>query len=202
MRFYFPTKPTRISIDSTVFSQCEKDPFYVAQRKKDGWRIQIHKSGSNILIYTRHNKLLFPLISDVNWNTMRSQIAESIECDSCILDGEFMHRRSTQKETFYLWDIFELSSKPLKLPYQSRYAELTRIITNSSTIQILDNYHSNFHELWSSLDRTVDEGLVIKDIRESLSINFSKTTKSPRQYKILLDDPRNQYGDLDLDRDR
>lgn len=199
MHFYFPTKPTRISIDSSIFAQCERDPNFIAQRKKDGWRIQIHKSGDSVQIFTRHNRPLPPLVSDVDWDSTKRLIAGSIDCESCVLDGEFMHRRSLQKETFYLWDIFELNSKPVKLSYEKRQNELTRIIHSSSTFQVLENHHSNFYELWSSLDRTRDEGLVIKDIRESLNINFKRTTKSPRQYKILLDDPHNQCGDSERD---
>jgi ATP-dependent DNA ligase len=193
MHFYFPTKPTRISIDSQIFALCDKDNNFVAQRKKDGWRIQIHKSGSQILIFTRHKKLLFPLVPEVDWNVLCSDLLKHIQADSCIIDGEFMHRRTAQKETLYVWDLFELEGKRARLPYFERKALLSQIVLPCRTLNVLEDYSSNFAKLWHSLDRSLDEGLVIKDLREQLVVNFNKTIKSPRQYKILLDDPRNEY---------
>lgn len=199
MNFYFPSKPTRISIDSALFTQCSNDPNFVAQRKKDGWRIQLHKLDNEITLFTRHKRPLPPLIGDVDWSSIRKMLVNNIHCGSCIIDGEFMHRRSTLKETFYVWDIFELEGKRLMNSYHHRKETLSNIITPTATLQVLEDYSTDFISLWQSLDRSLDEGIVIKDLRESLNVNFCKTTKSPRQYKILLDDPRNQYGHLDRD---
>lgn len=191
MKFYFPLKPTRISIESSILKDCNTDPNFIAQKKKDGWRVQIQKSGNNILLLTRHNKPLEPMISDIDWEEMKQMIVRSIRCQSCIIDGEFLHRRGREKRSFYLWDMFELNGKKLSLPYLERKEILNLNINSTQNFQILHDYKKDFLELWQSLDNELDEGIVIKDLREPLYINYSKTIKSSRQYKILLNDPRN-----------
>ena len=194
--FYFPLKPTRISIESSVFKTCDADPNFIAQKKKDGWRIQIHKLGSEIKLFTRHNRPLEGMISDIDWEEVKNMIGESVGSHSCILDGELLHRRGKEKESFYLWDIFEKDNKRLSLPYEERKIILNSLISSSSNFQVLEDYKSGFYNLWESLNDEADEGIVIKDLREPLYVSFSKTTKSPKQYKILLKDPRNLLKDV------
>ena len=192
MRFYFPQKPTRITSESSVFKDCEEDSNYVAQKKKDGWRVQIHIENGEVTFFTRHNRRLEPIVAELDWNEMAKLFLDNVKCDSCIIDGEFLHRRTDKwKATFYVWDLFELNGERLRKPYRYRKHLLDRLVSPTPNLMISKDYYGNFIELWKSLDLSVDEGIVIKDLNEPLYVNFNKTINSPRQFKMLLDDPRN-----------
>lgn len=191
MKFYYPSKPTRISIDSDLFEECDRDPFFILQTKKNGWRIQIHKDHNHIELYSRHNKRLERIVPDANWELLSRDIQNNVKATSCILDGEFLHRRGNKKNTIYLWDIFELNSKTLRRIYSERKHLLNRMVSPTENLLILKDHQSGcFKKVWDNLSNPEEnEGIVLKDIREELFVSYRKTTKalSPRQFKILLD---------------
>lgn len=191
MQFYYPLKPTRITLDSPLFQETSKSENFIAQKKKNGWRIQIHKENDKVEIYTRHKKRIEPLILEVEWGNIYRNLLESIKCQNCILDGEFLHRRSSIKEHIYLWDVFFLNNEEVKKPYVDRKRLLEENVSNGIRIEISKDYKFDFRSLWDSLEDDVDEGIVIKDITEPLYVSYDKTIKSHRQFKILRDDVRN-----------
>lgn len=189
----FPLKPTRITIGSFLFKKCSNDPNFILQIKKNGWRIQIHKEGNEVKFFTRHNKRMEKIVEDADWEILRTQV-QKINADSCIVDAEFMHRRGDKKNTIYMWDLFYLNGKHYRKPYAERKVKLFEIVEQSNNFEILEDYTNNFQQIWDSLtDINENEGIVLKDTREKLAINYSKPSrdKSPKQFKILLEDKRN-----------
>jgi ATP-dependent DNA ligase len=197
MRFLFPSKPNRISIDSTIFESCDKDPNFILQIKKNGWRVQIHKEGSEVQFFTRHNKRLEPLVEDADWTTLRNTILK-IKANSIILDGEFLHRRGSLKNHLYVWDVFLHNNQLLSnQSYKQRKELLNSLIVNDQYIQVAQDFISSFRSIWDQLTNIEeDEGVVLKDLREKLIVRYVKPSddKSPRQFKILLEDKRNYIG--------
>lgn len=190
MRFYYPLKPTRITIDSFLFEKCESDPNYILQIKKNGWRVQIHKDGDKVEFYTRHNKRLESIVQDADWNLLTETVL-NLNVESIIIDGEFLHRRGVLKNTIYVWDAFELNRQKIRKPYEQRKEILEQVVPRSDNILVVKDYHNNFLDVWNRLIEEEDEGIVIKDLRELPYISHSKTIKSGKQFKILLDDKRN-----------
>ena len=195
MRFYYPAKPSRISIDSENFKSCNANPAFVLQIKKNGWRIQIHKNGDDVEFYTRHNRRMEPIVPEANWELLTNLI-RNIKANSAIIDGEFMGRRGETKNTIYIWDIFEFNSEVQKKTYHERKKLLEAIVEPSDNLIISKDYPAGtFLEVWDSLTNPEEnEGIVIKDLRESLYISYKKPSKStsPKQFKVLLDDKRNE----------
>lgn len=196
MRFYYPTKPTRITVDSDIFKECDRNPFFILQIKKNGWRIQIHKNGDNVEFYTRHNRRMEPIVAEADWKLLTDLVRNNIKAETAIIDGEFLHRRGETKNTIYMWDIFEHDKQVVKKPYGERKQLLTSITTQTSNLQISQDIPSGeFKQIWDNLRNPKEnEGIVIKDIREPLYIVYRKPSKntSPRQFKVLLDDKRNE----------
>lgn len=190
--FYFPLKPTRITLTSELFEKTSNDCNYICQKKKNGWRVQVHKNNDVIEIYTRHKIRIEPLILECDWKKVYERLNQSLNCSQCILDGEFLHRRSSIKEALYFWDIFELNNKVLKESYQTRKQQLGLILTPQDKLELSQDVETNFKDVWNCLEDEVDEGLVIKDLREPLYISYSKTIKSARQFKLLRNDIRNR----------
>ena len=189
MKFYYPLKPTRITIDSDLLKRCESDLNFILQVKKNGWRVQIHKDGNKVEFFSRHNNKMEPIAQDADWNLLTNLVL-AIKAESCILDGEFLHRRGSLKNTIYVWDIFEYNNELVRKPYRDRKLLLESIITNSNNLIVSKDYSNNFLQVWNSLIAEEDEGIVIKDLREQLYVNFDKTINSARQFKALLEDKR------------
>lgn len=187
MKFYYPLKSTRISIDSDLFKRCDLDPNFILQIKKNGWRIQIHKEGNDVKFWTRHKIKMEELVLDADWKMLKT-IVQNIKVESCILDGEFLHRRGKLKNTIYLWDIFELDGIPVNKPYGERKALLDSIVLPYNNFFTAKDYVTNFKQIWDNLeDPEENEGIVLKDTRERLYIDYNKTIKSSKQFKILLE---------------
>lgn len=194
MNFMYPLKPNRITIDFPLFEECSKDPNFILQIKKNGWRVEIHKEGDDVIFYTRHKKRMEKIVDDADWEMLRNEVRK-IDAESCIIDGEFMHRRGERKNTIFMWDLFLLDGKHYKKPYEERIAKLREIVTPGPNFIILDDYVDNFREVWDALDDIEEnEGIVIKDKREKLRVLYAKPSsdKSPKQFKILLKDKRNE----------
>lgn len=191
MKFYYPLKPTRITIDSDLLRRCESDPNFILQIKKNGWRTQIHKDGSKVEFFSRHNNKLESVAQDADWKLLTDLVLNNVKANSCVLDGEFLHRRGNLKSTIFVWDIFEYNNEQVRSQYKDRKQLLESIVTPSSNLLVSKDYVDNFLQVWDNLVENEDEGIVIKDLREQLYINFSKTIESSRQFKILLEDKRN-----------
>jgi ATP-dependent DNA ligase len=196
MKFYYPLKPTRITIDSNLFKKCESDLNYILQVKKNGWRTQIHKDKDRVEFFSRHNNKLESIAQDADWKMLTNLILNNVKAESCILDGEFLHRRGSLKNTIFVWDIFEHNQELVRKPYSERKQLLESIVTPSSNLFISKDHNNNFIEVWNNLVEEEDEGVVIKDLRELLYVSFNKTIESPRQFKILLEDKRNTVSNL------
>jgi len=185
MRFYFPLKPQRISLDSILFKTLEEDPNFIVQVKKNGWRIQIHKERDSVILYTRHKRLLREVAPDIDHSFLTDLVLSSVKASSAIIDGEFLHRRGEKKNYLYVWDIFEKDGKPQTHSYLERKLTLQSICHSCSHLEVAQDTSTNFLQVWRSLHSSEDEGLVIKDIHEPLYINFNKTINSSRQFKVL-----------------
>ena len=193
MKFYYPLKPIRITIDSSVFINCNQDDNYILQVKKNGWRVQIHKDGDDVKFFTRHNKRMEPMIADADWEMLRQLVRDNVKADSVVCDGEMLHRRGDLKNTIYLWDIFELNNEIVSQPYFERKQILNSIVVNHFNFYVAEDYESGtFQQVWDKLfNIQEDEGVVIKDRREKHFINYKESHKSSKQFKILLEDKRN-----------
>jgi ATP-dependent DNA ligase len=134
-------------------------------------------------------------IVDADWKKLTSLVLENVKAESVILDGEFMHMRGSLKNTIFLWDVFYYNGSYCnKLSYKERKDLLSKIVAPDTQLQISQDYQSNFQQVWEELsNKEEDEGVVIKDLREKLRISHTKLSndKSPRQFKVLLEDKRN-----------
>lgn len=195
MKFMYPLKPNRISVDSPMFTRCASNPNFILQIKKNGWRILIHKDGDQVEFYSRHKKRMEPIVEDADWDMLR-ELVRGIKADSCIIDGEFLHRRGEKKNTIYVWDILLLNGELLRKSYKERKQLLESIVTNTDNLSVLEDYVENFQQIWDSLSNPEEnEGIVLKDLRERLPVFYSQPSKkSAKQFKILLEDKRNYVG--------
>jgi ATP-dependent DNA ligase len=194
MKFVYPFKSQRISVDSDIFTKCSEDENFILQIKKNGWRVQIHKDREDVKFFTRHNKRMETLV-DADWKKLTSLVLENIKAESIILDGEFMHMRGSIKNTIFLWDVFYYNGNYCSSSsYKERKDLLSKIVAPDVQLQISQDYQSNFQQVWEELsNKEEDEGVVIKDLREKLKVAHTKLSndKSPRQFKVLLEDKRN-----------
>jgi ATP-dependent DNA ligase len=175
-----------------LFVKCDADDNFIAQVKKNGWRVQIHKDHDDVKFYSRHNKRLESLIPQCDWKTLTNLVINNIKQQSVILDGELLYARTDIKNVIYLWDIFETDDQQLDICYRDRKQILNQIVTNNEQLYVATDYNNNFIDVWNRLKQQQDEGIVIKDLNERLYINFNKTIESSRQFKILKDDIRNK----------
>ena len=168
----------RVDKVSDILEKIQSDEL-AAEEKYDGERVQVHKDGNKILLFSRRLNditLQFPDIADA--------LKKSIKRKKAVLDGEIvgyrkgeflsfqklMHRRrkydvSEYREkvpaAVFLFDMIYLNGNSLlKRPYPSRRKELEKSVKESGMAHIAKRkVSSDFEEIRDFFQKSVDKGL-------------------------------------------
>jgi ATP-dependent DNA ligase len=110
--FWYPEKPNHI-FDTSIIPDN-----YIAQIKKDGWRIIVTNINGKLELFNRHGKLI-SAAQDKEWMWINK-----IFPGKFYLDGELIGQRQKNvlTNTIAIWDALYLEDKFLfNLPYIERY---------------------------------------------------------------------------------
>lgn len=163
----------------------------IVEAKYDGLRLQVHKSGERVELYTRRQEKVTRMFPDVV-KAVKEQLAKAKEA---ILEGEAIgYNEETGAYLPFQLTIqrkrkYEIAEKaeeiPLKLfafellylngkdytnePYSKRRAELERIVSKGETIALSDAVEASTpKELQKYFDESVErglEGIIAKDLK-------------------------------------
>jgi ATP-dependent DNA ligase len=180
--YFYPEKPRLIHIDQPLFGSLSSKKEWVAERKYNGNRLQLHSLNGKLEFWNRHNERMdyFP----------PEFIAEKLKYlpGYCVLDGELRHNKVVgiaHKIMFY--DVFVWGNKLLiGQPFWYRRNILKKLfVCNAEPIGVPEQFTSNFAEVFRTVTQDDEiEGLVIKNTRGVLNLGRTAGVNSNWMYKV------------------
>lgn len=181
MRYYFPSMPNRIDIESRQFTQTENDPQWIAEVKKNGWRCLAYRTNKLILWTRRHTTIpdALPLL--------RAELFSMIP-ENTVIDGELLEKRTKEvKELFYAFDILVYRNVPLfKHTWRERRLILESVIQPiRGMVELSDpQTHDKRALYFDNITNPDVEGLVIKKAESPYLYGLTDCPKNPFWMKV------------------
>jgi ATP-dependent DNA ligase len=201
-KFLYPDKPTTCEKNFVKNIDYSK---YIAQKKYDGWRIQIYNFDREIntpsgiipkgmCILTRMGNFLSDKVKiNIDLKNIQTPI-------NSIFDGEFVGPRGKQQQKINIFDCLAINDIWNRdIPYLERY-QICEKLNFNSYFCLTENYYSDFESLFSKLKtdwmikQDIDEfeGIVIKHKKGKLILSYNDCKKSPYMFKYKYRDIRDE----------
>lgn len=171
MTYFYPNAPN--FIEPGMLSEFDRNPAYIAERKKNGWRCLAIKAAGSLLLWTRHHTLIpdpLPLT--------RSALADLP--NETIIDGELIDRRTKgTKDTYYAFDILMLSGRLLfGLEWRERRRLLEKTV-GGMDVMLSEPINTGKELLYALAIADGDEGIVLKNIHSRYIMSQRKCEPNP-----------------------
>ena len=189
-KYFFPEKPS-LMLKGDIFKRLSNDPEWIAERKYNGSRLQLHVVDGKFQFWNRHyNK--FDYVPSV-------ELQDSLEAldlkGYCLFDGELRHNKVTGiRDKIMLYDVFIWGNQLLiDWPFCFRRALLLELIpVNGDPLGVTEWFQDQFHLVFREvLEDNEIEGLVIKHRDGRLNLGRSRPVLSKWMYKVRR--PSNSY---------
>ena len=198
-RFRFADKPKECTPE---FLPTIRESDWLSQHKYDGWRLNVYKSGSTILMPDGEAQPGMTLFSRVGRffpaaAKMSAIIAEQLKQlpipDETVIDIEFVGPRGDHKPRVYIFDCLAWDDEWLsEEPYIDRWQRCQEL-ANGKDLHLAETRESDFlghfNELkqdWiaSGMGMHLCEGIVLKRKRGKMELNLRDNKKSRVQFKL------------------
>ncbi|MBD3389488.1 ATP-dependent DNA ligase [Candidatus Micrarchaeota archaeon] len=168
----------RVDKVSDILEKIQSDELAV-EEKYDGERVQVHKDGNRIILFSRHLNDITSQFPDI-----AEALKKSIKRKKAVLDGEIVGYRKGDFLSFqklmqrrrkydvseysekvpaavFLFDMIYLNGNSLlKKPYPSRRKALEKSVNESGMVHIAKrNVSSDFEKIREFFQKSVDKGL-------------------------------------------
>jgi len=173
-----------LPIDDPQIVQYSNNSDYIAEVKKNGSRLCLHKVDGEYLWYNRDKKLL-------NY-TPSSEVLVELESlnlpDNTHIDAELLHHKTKHiKNHIYVYDIYQYAGNPIMEPLSGRRQLLTEIFKSKSLnhFELATMYESDFIALfYDVIEKEENEGLVIKNLNGKIIWDMKKSPDVWWQIKV------------------
>lgn len=181
MRYYYPCKPNRLSLDSPFMNKLDNNIQWIAEIKKNGWRCLAHKD-KELTLMTRHNTLITePLVE------LRATLFEMMP-DRTVIDGELINNRTKDvKGVYYVFDVLTLEGGLLfHLPLHKRREILEKILSPTPSLYLAEQFVLGKKELYSKAiaESDLNEGIVIKKLDSTYMASPTSCRQHPYWLKV------------------
>jgi ATP-dependent DNA ligase len=184
--YYFPEKPTLISKDQALTARLSADPDYVAERKYNGIRLQLHYINGKFQFWGRHRDLL-KFTPDAELSAALKALP--LEKDRYYLfDGELRNNKTKGvRQKIMIFDVFVWKDKVLT---GVSFSERRKIIeslfpVDGEPIGVPFEFTENFVDVFSKVTADDEiEGLVIKNLKAPFKISRTSPVNSTWMYKV------------------
>jgi len=190
-KFLYPEKPKLIHIDQPLFESLSNRKEYVAERKYNGSRLQLHYLDGEFQFWSRHGERM-----SYKPNGEISEILSSLPLNGyCLFDGELRNNKVKgvrQKIIFY--DIFIWQDNLLiGQPFWFRRNLLKKLFKcNAEPIGITEQFPGNFRDVFNDVIQDAEiEGLVLKNTRGVL--NLGRNSAMDSNWMVKVRKPNGSY---------
>jgi hypothetical protein len=201
--------------------------FWVEQ-KLDGWRIQVHKTGDVIRLYSRSGKEYTDTFISIVDSIIKYKL---LNVDNCILDGEILTWNVSRKKygacsslttvakatrdplgardyilVIRLWDVMQVNTDNLmELPLETRRKHLRAVVNTSDVLQVVPLIKFNGESMlytWADatelLKMAMDRGEEGLVLKDPTSMYKSGRSVSAGWFKLKPDYLHNGTTEYDL----
>ena len=182
--YFFPEKPSLISKDQPLTARLSADPGYVAERKYNGIRLQLHFLNGKWQFWGRHHDLLKFIPNAELLAALKALPLEGY----CLFDGELRNNKTKGvRQKIMLFDVFIWNGEILAgMPFSERRAIVESLVPVDGEpigcpFEFKDKFIGVFNEVIT--DDEI-EGIVIKNTKAVFKISRTSPVDSTWMFKV------------------
>lgn len=191
LTYFYPEKPSLISIDQPLFQMVSDMEDFVAERKYNGSRLQLHYFENKFQFWNRHGQKFSYRPSDDLMDALHSLGLNGY----WLFDGELRHNKvKGLQNKIMFYDVFVAENDfQLKVPFRKRREILESIFNiDEEPIGLTRQFSSDFKSVYTEVIEDDEiEGLVMKDLNGTLNLGRKAGISSEWMYKVRR--PSNSY---------
>lgn len=184
MRYLYPCKPNTLSPTSRLFDELDRDPRWIAEVKKNGWRCLAAKEEGKLTLWTRHRTTVREPLDDLR-EALRGLP------DGTVLDGELIHHRTRgTKGVLYLFDMLAFKGNLLVgFPLSGRRGSLEIVfkdyLAGCPGVVLAEQVRLGKKRLYlDSIEGDENEGIVLKRLDSKYPVSETRCLQNPFWLKV------------------
>lgn len=184
-KYFYPERPRLLGRDQELFQQLSLNPNWIAEKKYNGSRLQLHFYNGDFQFWNRRGTKLTYKPNDEVKEALHSLPLRGY----CLFDGELRHNKTKGiQHRIVLFDTFIWQGELLDWPFQLRRKILEEICPMKDPVKIIEQFSSRFEQLLEQFTKEPEiEGLVIKNKKGILNLGRRSPINSRWMYKARKD---------------
>lgn len=193
--YFYPEKPTLVSIEQEIFEMMSDDSKWIAEPKYNGARLQLHIMDGRPEFWDRHGNLLAYQPTDEIRDEIKNLFPQK---GYYLFDGELRHNKVVGvRNMMMIYDSLICDGElMIGVPFSVRRKYLERFLTvGAEPIGIPVQYETDFKTVFNTLVAENDEfeGLVMKNQKGMLNLGRSSGQKSKWMKKVRKQTGRHNF---------
>jgi ATP-dependent DNA ligase len=184
--YFYPEKPKLMHVQQDLFGLLSGDPNWIAEKKYNGSRLQLHLIDGKFQFWNRHEKK-FGYIPTPELEYELRKYANPLR-DYTLFDGELRHNKTIGvRDKIVIYDVFIYNGQLLVgMPFHKRRKILEEIFTiNTEPLGLIEQFHIGFRSLFDAVIEDPEiEGLVLKNLTGKLSLGRNGPVDSRWMFKV------------------
>lgn len=182
--YFYPEKPFLINIEQSLFNKINNSPDWIAEKKYNGIRLQLHFFNNKFQFWNRHGEIIR--------YTPTKELQDSLNklnlTGNWVFDGELRHNKTKNiQNKIIIFDVFLANNDLLiNMPFFERRKILEKLfVVEKEPLGLIKQYKEDFLHLFKSVSKEKEiEGLVLKNINGILNLGRKNGLDSIWMYKI------------------
>jgi len=192
--YFYPEAPRLIAVSHPIFEKMSDEPLWVAEKKYNENRLQLHYFEGEFQFWNRHGEKFSYRPPDLLMDGLKQLRLNGY----CIFDcGLRNNKVSGIKDKIVFYDCIAMTGQ-LLIGKDFRYRrDIIDLLVDTSEDDLLIapvQFASGFMSVWNNFLAVKDpefEGLVIKNLRGQLNLGRKTNMESAWMYKVRI--PSNRY---------
>jgi len=185
-KYFYPEKPRLVNIKQPLFQTMSDSKLWVAERKYNGTRLQLHCLNGQFHFWNRHES---QLDYRPDPETRKALAALPLPAGYCLFDGELRHNKTVGVyHKIMLYDVFIWKNELLvdKPFWYRRNLLKSMLVCGGEPVGTPEQFPNDFHAAFDKVTAEGDEieGLVMKNMNGMLQLGRTAGIDSKWMYKV------------------
>lgn len=181
--YFFPEKPTLVSIEQDIFNMMSQNDNWIAEPKYNGSRLQLHLQNGKPEFWSRHGEKLAYQPTDEILDKIKRLFPQK---GYYLFDGELLHNKVVGvRNKIIIYDVYIKNNELLiGTPFRERRQFLESFLIPQIGIPL--QYKTDFKTIFNMIVAESEEfeGLVMKNQKGQLDLGRSSGQKSKWMKKV------------------
>jgi len=194
LTYFYPEKPTLITLDQPLFQTVSDDPNWVAEFKYNGSRCELHNINGKFEFWDRHGK---KLVFSPDENMLTALNSTKFPSGYNLFDGELRHNKVIGvRNMLVLYDVHIWNGEVLiNKSFEYRRALLESVLSiGTKPLSITQQFNTDFDATYKLAVLNDElEGLVMKNLKGNLDISRTSNRTSTWMLKVRKKTGRHKF---------